>query len=118
MYKEQFRSIPSASRVERFLPELFVFVSLPEVLAYNNLRSVRSLVVARKISRRRRHQGLSDPHGLGLALRQLDGPTPQSFPPLSGPADFAIQMLHSHLSPRGVTRQAELTSTTYEPRMV
>ncbi len=39
-------------RVERFLPELFVFVARPEVPAHNNLaeRSVRPLVLARKIS--------------------------------------------------------------------
>ena len=39
-------------RVERFLPELFIFVAVPEVPADNNLaeRSVRPLVIARKIS--------------------------------------------------------------------
>lgn len=39
-------------RVERFLPELFMFVAVPGVPAHNNLaeRSVRPLVVARKIS--------------------------------------------------------------------
>ncbi|HBE26176.1 MAG TPA: hypothetical protein DDW33_10875 [Ktedonobacter sp.] len=39
-------------RVERFLPELLVFVAQPEVPARNNLaeRSVRPLVIARKIS--------------------------------------------------------------------
>ncbi len=39
-------------RVERFLPELFVFVAVPGVPAHNNLaeRSVRPLVVTRKIS--------------------------------------------------------------------
>jgi transposase len=39
-------------RVERFLPELFVFVTVPGVPAHNNLaeRSVRPLVIARKIS--------------------------------------------------------------------
>ncbi|GAC1343236.1 MAG: IS66 family transposase [Ktedonobacteraceae bacterium] len=39
-------------RVERFLPELFVFVAIPGVPSHNNLaeRSVRPLVVARKIS--------------------------------------------------------------------
>jgi transposase len=39
-------------RVETFLPELFVFVAVPGVPAHNNLaeRSVRPLVVARKIS--------------------------------------------------------------------
>lgn len=39
-------------RVERFLPELFVFVAIPGVPAHNNLaeRSVRPLVIARKIS--------------------------------------------------------------------
>jgi transposase len=39
-------------RVERFLPELFVFVARPEVPAHTNLaeRSVRPLVIARKIS--------------------------------------------------------------------
>ena len=39
-------------RVERFLPELFVFVAYPAVPSDNNLaeRSVRPLVIARKIS--------------------------------------------------------------------
>jgi transposase len=39
-------------RVERFLPELFVFVARPEVPPNNNLaeRSIRPLVIARKIS--------------------------------------------------------------------
>lgn len=39
-------------RVERFLPELFVFVAFPGVPSDNNLaeRSVRPLVIARKIS--------------------------------------------------------------------
>jgi len=39
-------------RVEQFLPELFVFVAVPGVPAHNNLaeRSVRPLVIARKIS--------------------------------------------------------------------
>ena len=39
-------------RVRRFLPELFVFVAMPGVPAHNNLaeRSVRPLVIARKIS--------------------------------------------------------------------
>lgn len=39
-------------RVERFLPELFVFVARPEVPSDNNLaeRSVRPLVIARKMS--------------------------------------------------------------------
>lgn len=39
-------------RVARFLPELFVFVAIPGVPAHNNLaeRSVRPLVIARKIS--------------------------------------------------------------------
>jgi hypothetical protein len=39
-------------RVERFLPELFVFVAFPGVPSHNNLaeRSVRPLVIARKIS--------------------------------------------------------------------
>ncbi len=39
-------------RVERFLPELFVLVRVPGVPAHNNLaeRSVRPLVIARKVS--------------------------------------------------------------------
>ena len=39
-------------RVEQFLPELFVFVAVPGVPAHNNLaeRSIRPLVIARKIS--------------------------------------------------------------------
>jgi transposase len=38
--------------VERFLPELFVFVAIPGVPSHNNLaeRSIRPLVIARKIS--------------------------------------------------------------------
>ncbi len=39
-------------RIERFLPELFLFVAVPGVPSHNNLaeRSVRPLVIARKIS--------------------------------------------------------------------
>jgi transposase len=39
-------------RVERFLPELFVFLARPEVPADNNLaeRTMRPVVIARKIS--------------------------------------------------------------------
>lgn len=39
-------------RIERFLPEMFAFVAFPGVPAHNNLaeRSVRPLVIARKIS--------------------------------------------------------------------
>jgi hypothetical protein len=39
-------------RVERFLPELFVFVAIPGIPSHNNLaeRSLRPLVIARKIS--------------------------------------------------------------------
>ena len=42
-------------RVERFLPELFVFVAVPGVPAENKLaeRSVHPLVIARKISEER-----------------------------------------------------------------
>lgn len=53
---------------KRFLPELFVFVAVPGVPAHNNLaeRSVRPLIVARKISR-----GTRSPKGsqtrMGLA---------------------------------------------------
>lgn len=41
-----------SKRVESFLPELFVFVTIPGVRAHNNLaeRRVRPLVIARKIS--------------------------------------------------------------------
>ncbi len=55
-------------QVERFLPELFVFVAVAGVPAHNNLaeRSVRPLVVARKIS-----GGTRSPNGsetrMGLA---------------------------------------------------
>ena len=54
-------------RVERFLPELFVFVAYPGVLSDNNLaeRSVRPLVIARKISGGTRNpQGSSTRMGL------------------------------------------------------
>ncbi len=55
-------------RVERFLPELFVFVAVPGVPAHNNLaeRSVRPLVVARKISGGSRSPKGSQTH-MGLA---------------------------------------------------
>jgi len=55
-------------RMERFLPEMFTFVAFPAVPAHNNLaeRSVRPLVIARKIS-----GGSRSPHGsktrMGLA---------------------------------------------------
>src|SRR5258708_19436891 len=60
-------------RVERFLPELFVFVAIPGVPAHNNLaeRSVRPLVVARKIS--------------GGTPNPQRSPTPLGLAPLSGP---------------------------------
>lgn len=47
-------------RIERFLPEMFTFVAFPGVPAHNNLaeRSVRPLVIARKIS-----GGSRSPHG-------------------------------------------------------
>ncbi len=74
-------------RVERFLPELFVFVARPEVPAHNTLaeRSVRPLVIARKIS-----GGTRSPHGsqTRLALFSLFGSwaaeATQSVLPLSG----------------------------------
>ncbi len=55
-------------RVERFLSELFVFVAVPGVPAHNNLaeRSVRPLVVARKISGGTRSPKGSDTR-MGLA---------------------------------------------------
>lgn len=59
-------------RVERFLPELFAFVAVPGVPAHNNLaeRSVRPLVIARKIS-----GGTRSPHGseTRMALFSLFG---------------------------------------------
>jgi transposase len=55
-------------RVEQFLPELFVFVAVPGVPAHNNLaeRSVRPLVIARKISGGTRSPKGSDTR-MGLA---------------------------------------------------
>jgi transposase len=55
-------------RVEQFLPELFVFVAMPGVPAHNNLaeRSVRPLVIARKISGGTRSPKGSDTR-MGLA---------------------------------------------------
>ncbi|MEO9060389.1 MAG: IS66 family transposase [Ktedonobacteraceae bacterium] len=52
-------------RVERFLPELFVFVAIPGVPSHNNLaeRSVRPLVIARKIS-----GGSRSPKGSGTRM--------------------------------------------------
>jgi len=59
-------------RVERFLPELFVFVALPGVPPHNHLaeRSVRPLVIARKIS-----GGTRSPRGseTRMALASLFG---------------------------------------------
>jgi transposase len=50
-------------RVERFLPELFVFVAIPGVPAHNTVaeRSVRPLVIARKSSGGSRSPKGSDP---------------------------------------------------------
>jgi transposase len=55
-------------RIERFLPELFVFVAVPGVPSHNNLaeRSLRPLVVARKISGGSRSPKGSDTR-MGLA---------------------------------------------------
>lgn len=59
-------------RVERFLPELFVFVAYPGVPSDNNLaeRSVRPLVIARKISGGSRSPQGSDTR---MALASLFG---------------------------------------------
>jgi transposase len=70
-------------RVERFLPELFVFVAIPGVPAHNNLaeRSVRPLVIARKIS-----GGTRSPQGsqTRMALFSLFGTwLAQGFDPFS-----------------------------------
>lgn len=65
-------------RVERFLPELFVFVAVAGVPAHNNLaeRSVRPLVIARKISGGTRspkgsetRMGLASLFGTWMALK-------------------------------------------------
>ncbi len=50
--KQQIRASPAVQMVERFLPELVVFVAVPGVPSENNLaeRSVRPLVIAPKIS--------------------------------------------------------------------
>lgn len=55
-------------RMERFLPEMFTFVAFPGVPAHNNLaeRSVRPLVIARKISGGSRSPKGSDTR-MGLA---------------------------------------------------
>lgn len=55
-------------RMERFLPEMFTFVAFPGVPAHNNLaeRSVRPLVIARKISGGSRSPQGSDTR-MGLA---------------------------------------------------
>src|SRR3989440_4599040 len=55
-------------RVQRFLPELFVFVAVPGVPAHNNLaeRSIRPMVIARKISGGTRSPKGSEPR-MGLA---------------------------------------------------
>ena len=80
-------------RVERFLPELFVFVAYPGVPSDNNLaeRSVRPLVIARKISGGTRSpKGSRDPHGTGESLRHLDGSRAQSFRSVSRSPDPQI----------------------------
>jgi transposase len=61
-------------RVERFLPELFVFVAVPGVPAHNNLaeRSMRPLVIARKISGGSRSpKGSATRMGLARACLQI-----------------------------------------------
>jgi transposase len=82
-------------RVETFLPELFVFVAIPGVPAHNNLaeRSVRPLVVARKIS-----GGTRSPKGsetrMGLAslfgtwMAQRLNPFHQCLAALAGKSSF------------------------------
>ena len=80
-------------RVENFLPELFVFVANPGVPAHNNLaeRSVRPLVVARKISGGSRSpQGSKTRMGLRLPLWHLDSPEAQPLPPMSGRSHYQI----------------------------
>jgi transposase len=61
-------------RVERFLPELFVFVAVSGIPAHNNLaeRSVRPLVIARKISGGNpQSERLRDPYGTRQSLWHL-----------------------------------------------
>jgi hypothetical protein len=71
---------PLCERVERFLAELFVFVAAPGVPAHNNLaeRSVRPLVIARKIS-----GGSRSPNGsqTRMALFSLFGSWPAEATP-------------------------------------
>jgi hypothetical protein len=69
-------------RVERFLPELFVFVAYPGVPSDNNLaeRSVRALVIARKISGgNTQPQRECSPYGTSEPLWYLDCSRSQSF---------------------------------------
>jgi Transposase IS66 family len=75
--------------VEWFLPELFVFVAVPGVPVHNNLaeRSMRPLVVARKISGGSRSpKGSATRMEPGFALWHLDSAAPQSVPPVLGVA--------------------------------
>jgi transposase len=99
-------------RVERFLPELFVFVARPEVPAHNNLaeRSVRPLVIARKIS-----GGSRSPNGsqTRMALFSLFGSwaaeATQSVLPLPGCACPAKPF---RLTVNNIARQIGLPSLT------
>lgn len=82
-------------RVERFLPELFVFVAVPGVPAHNNLaeRSVRPLVIARKISGGTRSpKGSSTRMGLatlfGTWMAQHLNPFQQCLAFLSSPSSL------------------------------
>ena len=73
-------------RVERFLPELFVFVARPEVPPDNKLaeRSVRPLVIARKISGGSRSpRGSQTRMALFSRLGTWAAEAAQSFPAMS-----------------------------------
>ncbi len=97
-------------RVERFLPELFVFVAVPGVPAHNNLaeRSVRPLVIAHKISGRSR-----SPHGsqTRMALFSLFGSwaaeATQSVLPLP---DYAFPTKSFRLTVNNIPHEAFLRS--------
>lgn len=84
-------------RVERFLPELFVFVAVPGVPAHNNLaeRSVRPLVIARKISGGTRSpQGSETRMGLaslfGTWMAQHLNPFRQCLALLTSPSSLGL----------------------------
>ena len=82
-------------RIERFLKELFVSVSHPEVHSDNNAaeRSLRHLVVSRKISGGARFStGNRQKDDSRICVRHMESQWPRSSPPTPQPARISLTL--------------------------